>query len=74
MTGLPIPTQEEFMRVIKFCALAVLIGVDGLPLITPNFGSRFEDLAKMHKCVYVDDILGGIFGRSENWFPRIGSW
>jgi len=30
MTGLPIPTQEEFMRVIKLCALAVLVGLVGL--------------------------------------------
>ena len=30
MTGLSIPTPEEFMRVIKFCALTVLVGLVGV--------------------------------------------
>lgn len=44
--------------------LVVLIGIEGLPLVSENFGARFKELAGRHRCVYVPDILGGIFGRT----------
>lgn len=52
-------------RLVRSGAMVVLIGIEGPPLISADFGSRFEELAEKHQCLYVPDILGGIIGRGE---------
>jgi acyl-CoA thioesterase-1 len=46
-------------------AMVVLVGVEGLALISADFGSRYADLAERRRCLYVPDILDGIWGRSN---------
>lgn len=52
-------------RVSAQGAMVVLIGVEGFMLVSPDFGEKYEDLADRFGCVYVEDILGGIIGRSK---------
>ena len=52
-------------EVIESGAMVVLVGIEGLPLISENFGRRFEQLTEARGCLYVPDILGGIFGRKN---------
>lgn len=51
-------------RVTDSGAMVVLVGIEGVAIVSADFGSRFEALAERHGCVYVPDILDGIFGRS----------
>ncbi len=46
-------------------AMVVLVGIEGLPLLTENYGKRFKKLARDRQCLYVPDILGGIMGKPE---------
>lgn len=57
--------EDIAAKLVKSGAMVVLIGVEGPPLLTADFGSRFRDLARRHQCVYVPDILDGIIGRPE---------
>lgn len=57
--------DEMTGKLVASEAMVVLIGVEGPPLLTADFGSRFKELAERHQCVYVPDILDGIFGRDE---------
>lgn len=43
-------------------ALVVLIGVEGYPLVHGDYGGRYRDLARETGCVYVPDMLDGVFG------------
>jgi acyl-CoA thioesterase I len=52
-------------------ALVVLIGVEGLPLLSADFGSRYKALARQYGCVYVPDVLKGIISKSELMADRI---
>lgn len=52
-------------RIIESGAMVVLIGIEGLPLLTEDFGARYAELAREHGCVYVPDILDGIITRPE---------
>ena len=45
-------------------ALVVLIGVEGLPLVHGDYGARYRALARETGCVYVPDMLDGVFGDS----------
>ena len=46
-------------------AMVVLIGVEGLPLLSADFGERYEEIAERYGCIYVEDILDGIVGRGK---------
>lgn len=52
-------------RLVDSGAMVVLIGVEGPPLLTEDFGSRYKELARRHGLIYVPDILDGILGRGE---------
>ncbi len=56
--------EQIVERSIDSGAMVVLIGIEGLPLVSEDFGSRFKALARHHGCLYVPDILDGIFGRT----------
>lgn len=46
-------------------AMVVLVGIEGLPLLSEDYGSRFETLAAETGCVYITDILDGIMGDDD---------
>lgn len=52
-------------RCQKAGAMVILIGVQGLPLISGDYGSRYKKLARERGCVYVPDILKGIMGKDS---------
>lgn len=57
--------DEIVTRLTDAGAMVVLIGVEGLPLISPDFGARYEALAEEKGCLYVPDVLDGIIGRDQ---------
>lgn len=57
--------DEIVGRLVESGAMVVLLGVEGLPLISDDFGSRYQELANRYGCLYIPDILGGIIGRGE---------
>ena len=63
--------EEIVSRIQAQGAMVVLIGVEGLALVSHDFGKEYEELAERLGCVYVPDILGGIFGRSELMADRV---
>lgn len=52
-------------RITDSGAMVVLVGIEGMAIVSADFGSRFEALAERHACLYIPDILDGIFGRSS---------
>lgn len=48
-------------RIVENGAMVVLIGVEGLALISEDFGPLYEEVARRHGCIYVEDVLDGIF-------------
>lgn len=46
-------------------AMVVLIGVEGLMFVTENYGKRYKELVKRRQCLYVPDILKGIFSHGD---------
>ena len=67
--GDPDATFKSLEIVVRRCqeggALVVLVGVEGLPLISGGYGPRYARLARSLGCVYVADILGGIMGNDK---------
>lgn len=57
--------DEITERCVRDGALVVLVGIQGIPLVSPDFKPRFKDVARRHACLYVPDILGGIFSKPE---------
>lgn len=57
--------EEIVSRLVEGGAMVVLLGVEGLPLISDDFGARYEELATKYACLYIPDILDGIMGRGE---------
>jgi acyl-CoA thioesterase-1 len=52
-------------------AMVVLIGVEGYPLVHGDYGGRYRALARETGCVYVPDILDGVFGDPRLMFDQI---
>lgn len=57
--------EEIVTKVTRSGAMAVLVGVEGVPILTADFGKLYKDLASRTGCLLVPDILDGIFGRSK---------
>jgi acyl-CoA thioesterase I len=52
-------------------ALVVLIGVEGYPLVHGDYGARYRALARDTGCVYVPDMLDGVFGDPQLMVDQI---
>jgi lysophospholipase L1-like esterase len=52
-------------------AMVVLIGVEGFPLVHGDYGSRYRSLARETGCVYVADMLDGVFGDPSLMYDQI---
>ena len=52
-------------RLIDEGAMVALIGIEGLPMVTPDYSGRFDALAAKHQVLYVPDFLDGIYGRGR---------
>lgn len=46
-------------------AMVVLIGIEGPPVLAPDYSGRFEELTGRHGCLYVPDIMDGMLLRRE---------
>lgn len=57
--------EQIVSRIAEEGSMVVLIGVEGVPLLSADYDSRFESLAEEYGCLYVPDILDGIIGRGE---------
>ena len=52
-------------RILDSGAMVLLVGVEGLPMLTVNYEEHYDALAKDLKLLYLPDFLRGLFGRSE---------
>jgi lysophospholipase L1-like esterase len=52
-------------------AMVVLIGVEGFPLVHGDYGARYRSLARETGCVYVPDMLDGVFGDPALMYDQI---
>lgn len=52
-------------------ALVVLVGVEGYPLVHGDWGARYRALARETGCVYVRDLLDGVFGDPRLMYDQI---
>ncbi len=57
--------EEIVSRIVAGGAMVVLIGVEGIPLLSADYGSRYTALAEKYGCLYIPDILDGLMGRDE---------
>lgn len=60
------PILEEMVEaIIEEGALVVLIGVEGLPLLSEDFGALYKEIAREEGAIYVPDILDGLMTKPE---------
>jgi lysophospholipase L1-like esterase len=52
-------------------ALVILLGVEGFPLVHGDYGARYRALARETGCVYVPDMLDGVFGDPKLMYDQI---
>lgn len=57
--------EEIVSRLIDQGAMVVVLGVEGPPILTDDFNSRYEKLSRQYGCLYIPDILDGLMGKDQ---------
>ncbi len=52
-------------RILDSGAMVLLVGVEGLPMLTVDYADEYEALAKEKQLLYLPDFLKGLFGQPK---------